>query len=75
MDIKLINRPILSDCRSKSDADSDGFDNRTKGINVVDAKELIVSLGNNKSFIAIKRVIGFYFLFIQKTRYIKKCWY
>lgn len=61
MDIKLVDGLIISECKSKWDANDSGFNDMTVDINAVYARGMMVSLSNSASFVAIKTAIGFLF--------------
>ena len=46
VNIKLSNRPITRKDKSEDNADDRGFNNGTKGINIVNTRGLMVPFGN-----------------------------
>jgi hypothetical protein len=58
---KLMNWPLAGDNKRKNDKNSNSFDNRTKGINVVKTKYLRITLCEKTCFESVNRAIKMIF--------------
>ena len=52
--IKLSNRLITRQDKSEDNVDGGGFNNETRGINIVNTRGLMVPFGNKTCFVVIK---------------------